>query len=195
MFAYIRGKLSQISPAYAVIETSGIGYKILMPSTALEKLNLYTDIHCFTSYVIREFSQNLYGFLTEEDRDLFNLLIDISGIGPKTALNLISCLPYKELEQVILEENTKALAQVPGIGKKTAERLLVELRNKLEHFFTHPCNSLHTTPAEQKHQDALKALLHLGYKHTAAKKALAKSLESNADIELSALIASALRHV
>lgn len=201
MYSYFRGKLAQLLPAYAILDVQGIGYKILIPHSTYTKLidALNSDTLLYTSFVVRENFQGLYGFAVEDERNLFEVLIEISGVGPKTALNLIGHLSISELQQVILREDTHTLSKVPGIGKKTSERLLVELRNKLDAFFTKsPLDHAIRTPLDpknQKLQDALKALINLGYNHATAQKALKKSLEFSETSDLSGLIAIALKHV
>lgn len=200
MYAFIRGTLIQANPLYAVLEARGIGFKIQIPSSTFSHLQeVGQEIQLFTSFVVREQFQGLYGFLQEEERDLFETLIEISGIGPKTALSLIGNLPLEQLHDVILTDNAAALSKVPGIGKKTAERLLVELRNKLETFFKRtPSHYALTTPADpknQKMQDGIKALVTLGYTYTASQKAIKKALQGSEDIELGSLITHALKHV
>lgn len=192
MYAYIRGPLVSINSAYAVIDAGGVGYKIHIPSNTSLDFNKEAILH--TSFIVREGFQGLYGFTTEEEKDLFETLIEISGIGPKIALSLIGQLSLEDLHQIVLAEDAKALSKIPGIGKKSAERLLVELKNKLEIFFKNA--PVPKEPKNQKFQDALKALVHLGYKHASAHKALKKTLEveNGEELGLSELISGALKH-
>lgn len=193
MYAFIRGQLLYATPTHAVIDVSGVGYQIHIPSSAFGKLPLRETVLLHTSFIVREGFQGLYGFLLIEERDLFNEVIEISGIGPKIALNLISHLSLPDLHDVIAREDVQALSKIPGIGKKTAERLLIELRNKLEKFFL----KMPVAPVDfkqQTFQDALKALINLGYNQSAAQKALKKSLQNAEEMELGALIASSLKN-
>lgn len=201
MYAFIRGTLHRLEASYAIVETNGIGFKILIPYTtftALKETGHTVFLH--TSFVVREFSEMLYGFYTEPERDLFEILIEISGIGPKIALNLIGHLSIPALQEAIFQDDIAALSKVPGIGKKTAERLLVELRNKLETFFSKSISKVSPLshkmdPHHEKAQDGIKALLHLGYSHLIAQRAVKKSIEINPECDLGALIAIALKHV
>jgi holliday junction DNA helicase RuvA len=199
MYSTIRGIVTQIHPSYIVLEASGIGFKLLAPSRTVQStLGIGSELLLHTSYVVREFSQALYGFSSLEERDLFELLIEISGIGPKIALGLISHLTLPELEELILSDDLKTLCQVPGIGKKTAERLLVELRNKLSHFFQSlPLQgALPVLKTKQQEQDALKALVNLGYSQSQAHKAIRKTLEQHEELEdLSLLITHSLKNL
>lgn len=193
MYAYIRGPLISTCAHFAVIDAGGVGYKIHIPSNVSAKLfDAGKEITLHTSFVVREGFQGLYGFLEQEEKDLFETLIEISGIGPKIALSLIGAISLEDLRIIVIEEDAAALSKVPGIGKKSAERLLVELKNKLEPLFKQ--SSPKASP-NLIYQDALKALVHLGYKHAAAQKALKKTLEDSKDLGLSELISSALKHV
>lgn len=200
MYAFIQGTLTQSSQTFAIIDASGVGYKIhigLNTASNLKEVGSQMLLH--TSFVVREGFQGLYGFITIQERDLFEILIEISGVGPKIALCLIGHYSPDQLQDLILAEDTAALSKVPGIGKKTAERLLIELRNKLETFFLKNPQSIdqknQSGPKNLKMQDALKALVHLGYNHSAAHKALKKTAAESDDLELSELISTALKHV
>jgi Holliday junction DNA helicase RuvA len=193
MYSFIRGTLVQMAASYAVIETHGVGYKVHVPIHS--PLSLGKEVLLHTSFVVREFSQSLYGFLQEEERDLFETLLEISGIGPKIALNLIGHMTYSGLYEAVFKKDLQSFIKVPGIGKKTAERLLVELKDKLDlkkQEFSIPA-SLHSK--QQAIQDAIKALMNLGYNSAAAQKAIKKTLEHSEELDLPALISTALKHV
>lgn len=201
MYATIRGTLQQNHTSYVVLDAQGIGFKIWIATNALGKIPpLGNELHLHTSFVVREFFHALYGFPLQEERDLFESLIDISGIGPKTALSLIGHLSLQGLQEVVLTEDLKSLCKVPGIGKKTAERLLVELKNKLDGFFTGlPKDLLIPTEASLKNnhiQDAIKALINLGYNSQAAHKAIKQALdETEGEPEIGLLITKALKKI
>ena len=202
MITYIKGKMTYSNPCYTILETCGIGYKIFIPASALALLpSLGSDCQLHTSYVIRENSQTLYGFIDIEERNLFEELITISGIGPKTALSLIGHLPKERLCQAIQAEDTGMITKVPGIGKKTAERLLIEMRDKLKKIYKSPRPTdfsilLDDHPEAQKIADAVNALINLGYNQTIAQKAVKKTLESSDNaLDLPKLITNALKHV
>jgi len=145
----------------------------------------------FTSFVVRENGHSLYGFLQEGECELFENLQQVTGVGPKMALNLISHLPGSELAQAIRQNDIVRLTKVPGVGKKTAERLVVELKDKaLSSGFEAYSTPL---PENQLLQDAMSALVNLGYTQANAQKALKKGLEDNPQADLATLIASALR--
>lgn len=200
MFAYIKGLLIQATPVYAIVETGGVGYKIFIPATLLAKLpQIQEQVILYTSFVIRENSQALYGFLTHQDLDLFEALLNVSGIGPKTALSLIGHLSIQDLQAAVYNNDIATISKVPGIGKKTAERLIIEMRDKIAAFaLTDPSDFVVRAkdPQAQKINDAMSALINLGYNQMTAQKAIKKTLKDNSEeLELSDLITSALQNL
>lgn len=196
MYAHIRGRLTLVSSHYAIIDAQGIGFKIFAPQRSLALLEVEQEALLYTSFVVREDFQGLYGFKEASERDLFDVLIDISGVGPKIALALINHFTPGDLFHVVEEKDANELSKVPGIGKKTAERLLVDLKNRKETLFSKTTVEERTKGGSEKNKkakDALKALIHLGYQHTTAEKALKKALEEGEDVELSSLISRALK--
>jgi holliday junction DNA helicase RuvA len=195
MFAYIKGILTQATACYATLEASGIGYKLLVPVN-LQLPQLGSEILLHTAFIVREQSQALYGFLSSQERDLFETLLGVTGIGPKLALSLIGHLSLSDLQQALNQANIVLLSKVPGIGKKIAERLVVELRDKLPHLFPVSISIPLTDPQAQKINDAMSALINLGYHQNSAQKAIKKVLqESSEEIELAILLTQALKHI
>jgi holliday junction DNA helicase RuvA len=191
MYEYLCGKLQEITTSYAIIDINGIGYKITIPIHLFGKLSLNTTILFFTYLVIKEDSHILYGFEDKNERNFFEKLIHISGIGPKTALSLIGHLPLPLFSEAIEGHQVATLTKVPGIGKKTAERLLLELKGKIPSFCekTQKQNLNH-----QKLSDALAALINLGYSQTLARKAIDKALlELPQECDLPSIISFALK--
>mgnify|MGYP000412740158 CR=1 FL=1 len=132
MLEYIKGTLATINPHKAVVDVNGVGYLLHIPLSAFSAMPpLGKEIIFYISSIIREDSHKNFGFLTLEERDLFEKISTVSGIGPKTALALIGHLDSRALETAITTANTTILSKIPGIGKKTAERLIVELRDKV----------------------------------------------------------------
>ena len=200
MFAYIKGVLMAASPTSVVIESNGIGYKIFIPVNAFNALSQVGEqVTLHTSFVVRENAQTLYGFLTFQERDFFEVLLGVTGIGPKLALAIIGHMPLTELQQVIANEDAAALCRIPGIGKKGAERLVIELRDKVNALPLAPSKYvLHTTIDAKTRtlNDALSALVNLGYNQATAQKAIKRSLDKLPDpLDLSSLIAMALTQV
>jgi Holliday junction DNA helicase RuvA len=201
MFAYIKGRLTLSTPIQVIIEASGVGYRILIPASVFSGLPpLGSEIQLHTSYIVREQSQTLYGFLTTHERDFFESLLGVTGIGPKIALSLIGHMPMQELYHAIADGNVTAISRVPGIGKKTSERLIMEMRDKLVGFnVTGPSDfAVHaiSDPHAQRVSDAMSALINLGYTQIVAQKAIKKTLKDLPDIsDLAELITFSLKNM
>lgn len=200
MFAYIRGTLIQSSSSFVVVETGGLGYKIFMPVNVFSRMpHVGSEITLHLSFVVREQAQSLYGFFTVSERDFFEALIGVTGVGPKIGLALIGHMPLAELQQAIVSENATVLCRVPGIGKKGAERLIIEMRDKVGGYGIHPSDlavHLSVDPKTQRITDAMSALINLGYNQVTAQKAIQRAMKESAEVEdLSLLISSALKHV
>lgn len=132
LIAYISGTLAEKKPTEAVIDVGGLGYRLLIPASSFDKLPAKGEaVRLHTTLIVREDSQTLYGFATEAERQVFETMIGVSGIGPKLALAALSGMSPGELRDVVLAGDTGMLTRIPGVGKKTAERLIVELRDKL----------------------------------------------------------------
>ena len=180
MITSISGLLVSVTPLSAVIETGGLGYEVHIPVTTAERLpqpGQQARLHTFAVY--REDSQTLYGFASEEERNFFRLLIEkVTGVGPKMALSVLSKLSLPMLKGAIAAGDVALLAKCPGIGKKTAERLVIELRDQLlPSDLGAPAGppsgrSSAAAPAENKIRDAVMALVALGYKAPDADKAV-----------------------
>jgi len=181
MITRITGLLVSASPLTAVVEIGGFAYEVHIPVTTAERLpQTGQQVRLHTYVVYREDAQTLYGFATEEDRDFFRLLIEkVSGVGPKTALTVLSKLSLSVLKSAIVSGDVGLLAKCPGIGKKTAERLVIELRDKFtaEGVSTSPTGSEPSSAPDapagsNKIRDAVLALVALGYKAPDADKAV-----------------------
>lgn len=199
MFAYIKGPLTFASPSYVVIEASGIGYKIFIPANAFGQLSqLHTPCLLYVSFVVREASQTLYGFHTAQERDFFEALLNVTGIGPKIAMALIGHMPTYELQKAISQGDIPVLCRVPGIGKKGAERLIIEMRDKVQ-LMHDPQEFAVQNPSDlrgQKLSDAMSALINLGYNQQAAQNAIKKCLKDHPEqIDLALLITTALKNI
>lgn len=177
MISSLAGTLASSSALRAEIDVNGVTYEVLVPATTLERLPAPgAKVRLHTCVIYREDSQTLYGFLTPEDRDFFRLLIEqVSGVGPKLALTLLSRLPRLSLESAIRDGDVAVLAKCQGIGKKTAERLVLELRGKLGAAGSEHAVSTSSLTAPPARQDAVAALTALGYKLEDAEKAVARA--------------------
>ena len=179
MFEYIKGTLVEISPHRAIIDVNGIGYLLYISIHSISMLpSIGEEVLFYISSVIREDSYRNFAFLSREERDLFEQVSEVSGIGPKIALALIGHLGNQYLEQAIINADVVSLSKVPGIGKKTAERLIIELRDKiLKNIGKQPLQERETPPMEnQIINDALNALINLGYNSLQARQAIKKAL-------------------
>ncbi len=184
MITYLSGTLIEATPLRAVIELHGIGYEVNIPVTTAERLpQAGATVKLHTHVVYREDAQTLYGFASAEDRDFFRLLIEhVSGVGPKVALSIMSRLSLPLLESAIRDGDVTTLAKCPGIGKKTAERLVVELRNRLGASSSSPSPVAGAAEGAAKPAaggvvaDAVAALVVLGYKTADADKAVRQAM-------------------
>lgn len=200
MFAYLKGILTNIQPTYVIVEVQGIGYYLSIPYRLLEELPaLGQPVHLYTTFVVRELSQTLYGFLNSQERDVFEVLMNVSGIGPKLALSLIGHLHFRDLEAAIGSQDIITLCRVPGVGKKTAERLVLELKDKLPNLLSiSPDQFSNSFPlsGSQFMQDATLALMNLGYTQGTAQKAVKQSLKDLPEAsDLALLITTALKNI
>ena len=196
MFEYIKGKLIEVDATKAVIDVNGIGYKVMIPASIYTDLINNENIFLYTSYIVKEDSQTLYGFLTKSQRDVFELLLSVSGIGAKTAVLVLGHLDIDNLVIAVSNADIRLISKVPGIGKKTAERLILELRDKLKTIDTRniPGSTSHETPAITS--DAIAALMNLGYNPSQAQRAVKSVLQDFDDkINLSELITKALKAI
>ncbi len=200
MFAYLKGILVTLHPTYVVVDVQGVGYALFIPCRLIGELpSLGHPVQLYTTFVVRESSHTLYGFLSSQERDIFEVLMNVTGIGPKLALSLIGHLSIPELQAAVSHQDFSTLCRVPGVGKKTAERLVVELKDKLPAFMPVCSANLAISvsdPRDQHIQDAMLALMNLGYNQSTAKKAIKDSLKDlpeSADLAL--LITTALKNI
>lgn len=202
MYAYIKGTLVRSAPSEAIVETSGgIAYKVSIPANAFGALpQIGTPVLLYTSFVVRENMQALFGFLSESECQVFEILLDVSGIGPKIALAIIGHLSLKELRLALIEGNVTTLCRIPGIGKKGAQRMILELKDKMQAVVPLDPSELMirmpTDPLSQKINDAMSALINLGYNQQTAQKAIKKTMDVSGELlELPALITQSLKNV
>jgi len=186
MIARLTGVLAEKAPPSVLIDVGGVGYDVQVPMSTFYNLpELGARVTLLTQFIVREDAQLLYGFLTAAERESFRELIKISGVGPRIALAVLSGLQANDLAQAVAAQDASRLVKLPGIGKKTAERLLLELKGKLA-----PALNLPASMANDAQADILQALLALGY---ADKEAQAALKQLPADIGVSDGIKAALR--
>lgn len=198
MIAFVRGSLVSTGSDYIILECGGIGYKIFVPQPVLYKLpktGLEVLIH--THYYVREDGVSLYGFLAEQELELFELLITTSGIGPKVALGILSSAAPESLVQAILREDLVSLTKLPGIGKKMGQRMILELKDKLGKLWSTEDIALPEVVESGVESDteAVLALMALGYQQKEARQAVAKVIKASEGLSIEQIIKQALREL
>jgi Holliday junction DNA helicase RuvA len=200
MIAYLKGIVLEASPLELILDVQGVGYSIQIPITTAEKIppvGQACELHIHSVY--REDSASLYGFISKNDRDFFRLIIEkVSGIGPRIALSILSKMSVEILQNAIFNQDTSLLAQCPGIGKKTAERLVIELKDKVTTKSEASSRGSSTASSNinftnSKYQDAVSSLITLGYKLPEADKRVSKAIQKlGADAPTESIIKEAL---
>ncbi|HLD56151.1 MAG TPA: Holliday junction branch migration protein RuvA [Candidatus Omnitrophota bacterium] len=188
MYSYLSGILSEKSATSVTIDVNGIGFQLMIPVSTYQRLpETGGKVKLFTQHVVREDAEFLFGFASEEERSLFKLLMSVSGIGPKLAITILSGLSVQELKRAIVDGSVPSLTAISGIGRKTAERLIVELREKI--VIEGRMDAEKWGPGASKHEalidDSLKALISLGYSKQNARAAIQKVLEKQGKEKLS----------
>lgn len=193
MYEFIQGKLVEKHPTHLVVECQGIGYELAVSLNTSSQLQ---GEHCklFTHLVVREDALLLYGFLKREEREMFRQLIEVSGIGPNTAIVVLSGMTPVEVREAVLSENVEAFKGVKGVGPKTAQRAIVDLKDKLEKSEGSAIETAEGDNSSRK--EALSALTALGFDREKARKALDKSeKEKEGALSVEDLVKNALRHL
>lgn len=200
MIGRITGRLVEKQPPYVVVDAEGVGYEIQAPMTTFYQLpELGASITLHTHLAISETAHQLFGFAAKSDRELFRTLIKVSGVGPKMALAILSGMEASTIARCVSEDNVAALVKVPGVGKKTAERLVIELRDKMDGFGASggALAAMEQASGAPKvvdaRDDAEAALIALGYKPTDATKAIAAAHKQAPEAQSQELIRLALK--
>ena len=191
MYAFISGKIAEITPAYAIVDNNGVGYFINITLNTFTAIGEQTEVRLYTHLQVLEDAHNLYGFYTVKERDMFELLISVSGVGCNTARLILSSLTVNELSTAIANEDTRTIQAVKGIGGKTAQRLIVDLKDKVRK--TDYTEEVVGTVDNTVKNEALSALVILGFSKNAASKALDKLLKQTPDASVEVLIRDALK--
>lgn len=196
MIAYLRGTVAEAMPQCLVLDVNGVGYEVQVPLSTFDAVNpmegqtVTLKIH----FHVRENAQVLYGFATDAERDIFRLLIDrVSGIGPATAISILSGLNVSAFKQAVVGGDVQAIARAKGVGKRTAERIILELKDKVGLASTWESQQQGTT--SEAAGDAELALVALGFKQTEARKAIAALVKENPQAATDELIRGALRRM
>lgn len=202
MISYIRGELISVDPDRIVVEAGGIGYNINIPQTVLPGLpGIGFEVKIHTYLQVREDAMQLFGFLTRDDLDVFRLLLGVSGVGPKGALAVLSQLSADDLRFAVLSGDDKAIAKAPGLGKKTAQKIILELKDKLKLEDAFEARSAHAAAAgaagaagNPAVQETVEALAALGYSASEALKTV-KNIAGAENMDVEALLSEALKRL
>lgn len=200
MIAFIRGEVAAIEDNCVVLENNNIGYNVFMPGSAIDGiLRVGEEIRVHTYLHVKEDIMQLYGFLTRDDLKLFRMLLGVNGIGPKAALGILSALTADSLRFAVLSDDVAAISRAPGIGKKTAQKLILELKDKLnlEESFEQKLSHAgeiqsYTEGTQDARKEAVQALVALGYSNSDALRAV-KSVPESDDMDVEALLKAALK--
>ncbi|TGE37884.1 Holliday junction branch migration protein RuvA [Desulfosporosinus fructosivorans] len=193
MIGMLRGKVWEIQTERLVLDVQGVGYLLTVPYGLLAKSSAGQELVIYTHVVMREDDLSLYGFSSLEEKQLFLEMLSVSGIGPKAAISLLSTFGAVQIESAIVSENLNLLTKVPGIGKKTAQRLILELKEKFKGHVSFPTGEEpFSTPSPLNHSEALQTLLALGFGLDEAKQALSRQKDSG-DLSTEEQVKRALR--
>lgn len=191
MYEYIKGVITEVNPTYAVIETGNIGYTVNISLTTFSEISGKKEIKLFIHQIVREDALLFYGFADDQEREIFRMLISVSGIGANTARLMLSSLSTDELRKAIMEADINLLKSIKGIGAKSAQRVVVDLKEKVGktvdegEIFRDESNTLK--------EEALSALVMLGFSKSAVRKVLDKILREESDISVEELVKKALK--
>ena len=197
MIAHLQGVLAVKTVERIVVDVHGVGYQVVVPlSTYYALPDLQERVMLLTTIYVREDTMRLYGFATPEEQEIFELLISVSSVGPRLALNMLSSLAATDLRQAIAQAETRRLQAIPGVGRKTAERVVLELQDKMAALALTSAGQslLLATADEQVMRDVISALLNLGYRQQEAEKAVrAARARQDGSLTLEALLKDALQ--
>lgn len=202
MIAFIKGTVDSLSEGKMILESHGIGYELNIPSSVFDAgVREGEELKIYTHMSVREDGISLFGFLSREDLEIYRMLIGVSGIGPKAALAVLSTLSADNLRFAVLSEDVQAIAKTPGIGKKTAQKLILELKDKfdLQEAFEqklagNQAAAVRSAGEPDAFQDAVQALTALGYSGTEALQAV-KKVEITEGMDSEAVLKAALKHM
>jgi Holliday junction DNA helicase RuvA len=191
MIGYLKGKIISSKPTRLLLDVNGVGYSVNISINTFEKVSQKEEVNLFIHTSVKEDSITLYGFYKEYEKEMFELLISISGIGPKLALSLLSGIEAGELKEAIGIGDVTRIVAIPGIGRKTAERLILELKGKVGAL----SGSAEFAVDRGIKQEAISALTTLGYNFATAEKAVRQILSASPSITLEELIKNSLSHL
>ena len=195
MIDYIKGQIQELTPTETTLETYGIGYKILISLQTYEKLNGQKDAIVYIHHYLREDEELYYGFATKDERELFRLLIGVSGIGASTARMMLSSLTSDEIRNAIIAEDINRIKSIKGIGMKSAQRLILELKDKIVKGGGSESASLFSNSANAFTDEAVTALVMLGFTKANVTKAVSAVLKDNPAASLEEIIKQSLKRL
>ncbi len=191
MYEYLKGKLIELNPTFAVIEVGGIGYKVEISLNTNNSIKGKEEVKLFIHFAVREDAQIFFGFADKGEREIFRLLISVSGIGTNTGRVILSTLSAGEVKNAILTDNVNLLKSVKGIGAKTAQKAIIELKDKVNK--TEEVKAGETASGNTDKNEALSALVMLGFAKNSASKVIDKILKTNPDYSVEETVKSALK--
>ncbi|GAB1357750.1 Holliday junction branch migration protein RuvA [Cloacibacterium normanense] len=194
MIFSLKGIVQELTPTYVVIEVKGVGYYVGISLQTSQRLSLGKEVFLFTQQIIREDAHLLFGFYTKEEKEMFNLLISVNGVGAVSALILLSSLDLKDIAQAILNKNSALLQKVKGIGAKTAERIIVDLRDKVEKFGV-SAENISAFADNKVKEESLSALEVLGIPKKMSEKIADRILKQNPDLQTEELVKQILKMI
>lgn len=194
MIYSLKGTVQELTPTYTVIDVNGVGYYVGISLQTSERLNLGKETFLFTQQIIREDANLLFGFHTSSEKEMFNLLISVNGVGPVSALIMLSSLNNVEIANAVLSANSGLLQRVKGIGAKTAERIIVDLRDKVQKFSTEEKNNSVSVNNKVK-EESLSALEVLGISKRMSEKIADRFLKQNPEISVEDLVKQILKNL
>lgn len=195
MIAFIRGSVAKINSDSIFLDRDGIGFRVYMNTRDLARLNMHEDVLVYTYMQVREDGMSLFGFLKEEELEVFKLLINVSGVGPKIGLNCLSMYTVSDINFAIVSDDDKTLSKVSGLGAKTAKKIILELKDKIDitNVVSVDTSSADVSGLDSK-SDAIEALTALGYSASEALKAMA-NIDNASELETEELIKLALKNL
>ena len=194
MILSLKGIVQELTPTYVVIEVNGVGYYVGISLQTSQRLSLGKEVFLFTQQIIREDAHLLFGFYTKEEKEMFNFLISVNGVGAVSALILLSSLDLKDIAQAILNKNSALLQKVKGIGAKTAERIIVDLRDKVEKFGV-SAENISAFADNKVKEESLSALEVLGIPKKMSEKIADRILKQNPDLQTEELVKQILKMI
>ncbi len=196
MYEYISGKIAEVTPTYAVVEAAGVGYFIHISLKTFSDIEDSSDAKLYVHFVVREDQQTLFGFSTKIERELFRMLISVSGVGGNTARMILSTYSARELQNIIATENAVLLKNVKGLGLKTAQKIIVDLSGKMLELGVDEMIAPQATTANSAvYDEALAALQMLGFQKAASEKVLKTIFNDNPSIVVEEAVRTALKHL